>query len=49
MTNLNMFLRELYKPLLVDHEGNLQEGNYIKLEKYTREVLKVQEYYKNMN
>lgn len=49
MINLNMFLRELYKPLLVDYEGNLQEGNYIKLEKYTREVLKVQEYYKNIN
>lgn len=49
MTNLNMFLKELYKPLLVDQEGNLQEGNYIKLEKYTIEELKVQEYHKNIN
>ena len=47
MTKLNMFLTELYKPLLVDQ--NLQEGNYIKLEKYTTEGLKVQEYHKNIN
>lgn len=47
MSKLNMFLTELYKPLLVDQ--NLQEGNYIKLEKYTTEGLKVQEYHKNIN
>ena len=47
MTKLNMFLTELYKPLLVDQ--NLQEGNYIKLEKYTTEGLEVQEYHKNIN
>ena len=49
MASLNTFLEELYKPLLVNEEGALLEGNFIKLEKYNKAGLKVQEYHTNIN
>lgn len=46
--SLEDFLKELYKPIIIGY-GNIENKEYIKIEKYNNKILKKEEFYNNLN